>query len=550
MNARRLILFRWGRCQQEHILMLAMIIVICIAGVRLLSPEPPIDPRPLWERVVASVLGLLQCFGLVIGVSLILASVEVVKQTAARYRVRRVENKLGWLEPIRRNADAHASPHVLGKVLRLMGDSNDTVRQYALSAAYSLLRAEPGLSATPQARAYLEEALVQGSGFARAMALTENGESLLQRVTLGAKLGAGTSEKRLAPVTSEPSELARWVEQHRREEANPEIQVSIGYDTGTLPYLVERSRFLALYLFISTTDLRRFQSLMRRPPRDPNAAFGLVIRGDVVEVKYPGQARGHRLDYVFPLPVRLTEANLKGLFTEIQLLNLGLLVSCVQDTCRVLFPGNPPGWLEERRQAMARVYREFEKRLVGILREYDRYREPGLIHRLVPGDHVERVRAFENYRLEECLYPQYGWVVPLYDPDTRWEKLLGPLRGVEAMLLHQGEVEGRDITRGVDFLQQVRRLGYETAVSMEQALGGELSLKMAETPGLDPFIDATREEATVWYLRQVSRALSRGECSLEDLPDPVTFRQATAYYGIDRMEASTVVRKGPSECES
>lgn len=546
MIARRLNLFRRGRYHQEHLMVLAMIVVVCLASIRLLSPEQPADARPLWDRVVTSILGLLQCFGLVVGISFVLASVEVIKQTVARYQSRRVETKLARLEPILRDASAHATPQSLARVLRDLRDGNEEVRRQALSAAYTVARADPSLPVAAPARELFEEAILQGVGFARAMAATPPGDDLLARVTLGAKLGAGTSEKRLAPVTSSPATLAHWIDTHRREEINPEVQVSVGYDTSPLPYLVERGRFLALYLYVSTTDLKRFQALMRRPPRDPNAAYGLVIRGDVVEVKYPGQSRGHRLDYVFPLPMRLSEANLAGLVKEIQLLNLGLLVACAQDLCRVLLPGAPPEWLDERRQAAGQAYRAFERKFVAALRAHDRHREPSRVHRLVPADHGERVRAFENYRLEECLYPNYSWVVPLYDPDTRWERLLAPLRGVEAMLLHQGAVAGRDVTRGVEFLQQVRRLGYEAASAIEQALAGEPPPATGLTCH-DPFIDPANQEATLCYLRQVARAIVRGECCLEDLPDPVTFRQAAAYYEVDPETSSTMVREGAPE---
>ncbi|MFO0844130.1 MAG: hypothetical protein U0797_17300 [Gemmataceae bacterium] len=548
MTARRFPHFRQGRCQQEHMMVLAIIIVVCLAAIRVLSPEQPADARPLWDRVLASVVGLFQCFGLVVLISVVLASVEVMKQTVARYRSRRVESKLAQLDPLLRDARPHATPQNLTRVLRDLRDGNEEVRRQALSAAFTLVRADPSLPIAAAARELFEEAILHGVGFARAMAMTPPGDDLLARVTLGAKLGAGTSEKRLAPVTSSPATLAQWIESHRREEINPEVQVSVGYDTSPLPYLVERARFLALYLYVSTTDLKRFQALLRRPPRDPNAAYGLVIRGDVVEVKYPGQSRGHRLDYVFPLPVRLSEANLAGLVKEIQLLNLGLLVACVQDLCRVLLPGAPPAWLGERREAVAGAYRAFERKLVAALRAHDRHRDPARVHRLVPADHAERVRAFESHRLEECLYPHYSWVVPLYDPDTRWERLLAPLRGVEGMLLHQGPVEGRDVTRGVDFLHQVRRVGYEAASAIEQALAGDDAATPTGATSADPFLDPANEEATVDYLRQVSRAVGRGECCLEDLPDPVTFRRAAAYYEVE-AEPSTMVREGAPEDE-
>src|SRR5262249_28085247 len=157
--------------------------------------------------------------------------------------------------------------------------------------------------------------------------------------------------------SSDPAALVEWIGRHRKPEgekaANPEVQISIGYDTGSLPWLEERARFLALYTYIVTTDLQRFQALVHRPSRDPNAAYGLVIRGDVLEARFPGQARGHRLDFVFPLPVRLSAANLTGLIRQLQVLNLGLLIACAEEAARVLLPEEPPAWLDDRCQAVA-----------------------------------------------------------------------------------------------------------------------------------------------------------------------------------------------------
>ncbi|MFO0878496.1 MAG: hypothetical protein U0840_14245 [Gemmataceae bacterium] len=550
MNARSQAHLRLARYHHEFSMILGIIVVIAIAGIRMVGSDPNGETRPLWDRALASFLGLMQCFGLVIGISFVLASIEILKQTAARYQCRRIENKLARLDPILHDGLAQATPSNLVRVLRLLRDPHENVRRQAIAAAFTLLRARPALINQVVSVPSLEEAVLEGVSFAQALAATPLTEDLLARVTLGAKLGAGTAEKRLAPVTSIPATLAHWVHLHRPQGGSAEIQVSIGYDTGHLPSLVERSRFLALYFYICTTDHKRFQALLRRPPRDPNAAFGLVIRGDIVEVRAPGQARGHRLDYVFPLPVHLSEANLVGFFHQIQILNLGLLVACAEDACRVLLPGKIPAWLDARRLALGRVYREFERRFVALLRAHDRYRDPSRIHRLNPGDHAERVQAFECYRLEECLYPQYKWVVPLYDPDIRWERLLVPLRGVEAMLLHQGEVEGRDHTRGVEFLHQVRRLGYESAGSLEQVLQGASPESFNHGCPGDPFIDPTWKDATMQYLAGVSRAIARKECSLEQLPDPVTFRQAAAYYSIEGAAEVALIPRSFPEVES
>jgi hypothetical protein len=524
-----------GRCSGEYTVILALIIIVCIAAVRLLSPEQPAEHRPWLDRLLAAALGLVQCFGLFVGLSFVLASLELAKQTAARYRQRRTEKKLDRLRPFLHSATSLATLDNLRRVVRLLADPDPAVRQHALGSAFCLLRANPGLADDAGAhRAALEKALLLEPGFARTLSDAEGRLPLPELVTLGAKVGAGTADKRIAPVTCDPAVLARWAHAHCALDKHQELQVSVGYDSSTLPYLSERARFIALYLFIASTDLKRFQALMRRPARDPNAAFGLLIRGDVVEVRYPGQARGRRLDYVFPLPARLSAASLAGFLREVQLLNLGLLLATVEDACKAFFPGGLPAWFDARAHACARAYRQFERRFVGLLRRFDQHRSAQHIHPLVPADHAERVRAFGSYRLEECLYPQYRWVVPLYGTDTSWDRLLPPLRAVEGMLLHQGEVADSSVTRGLHFIHQVRLLGYQTATALEEALSVEAP-RGGDVPH-DPFIDSD-EEATRHYLERVGRAIWSGEVRPEDLPDPTTFRMAAAYYQVEHAEA-------------
>jgi hypothetical protein len=536
---------RWGRHGQGFLIVLTLLFALSLLSARYLGPEQAPDPRPLWERLLASLLLLGQCAGIVFGVLLLATFGSIIRQIAINYQMRRLEARRAVLQPLSQDANLQATLANLSLVSASLHDRDEDVRKEALAAAFTLLRADPSLGAQGRLRVRLEETLPEAFGFARTLAETALNAPLLERVTLGAKLGAGSCHKKISHVTSDPANLAHWLESQRRPDVNQEVQVSIGYDTGSLPWLEERGRFVALYLFIATTDLKRFMALMRRPPRDPNAAYGLVIRGDVVEVRYPGQGRGRRLDYVFPLPLRLSTANLGGLVRQIQLLNLGLLVACSADAARVLLPGPAPVWLDWRRQAIASCYRDFERRLVALLRRHDRFRDVDCIHRLSTADHDERVRAFQLYRLEECLYPQYSWVVPLYDADTRWDRLLDPLRGVEAMLLHQGNVPRREVTRGMRFIQKVRRLGYETTVAIEEVLAAAAPVSdgtgSGEPPAggsagaailLDPFIDPREEKATRHYLTRVGQALAQREAWPELLPDPGTFRKAAAYYQV------------------
>ena len=455
---------RRGRSALRHfVLMLLVLSGSLIAATRLFGPYGPDDSLSFGEQILAVLQRMIQCFGLFIAMGFLLVLLDTLHHYFARSHLRRLEEALLRLAPLSRDARGHATAQGFSLVLPHLGDTGSGLRHPALRAAYCLLRANPELGADPATRERLRRVVADACGFAETMARTPLPDGLLPRVTLGGKLGAGTAEKRLAPVTGDPAELAAWIDEHRPESGTPaEVQISIGFDTGPLLWLEDRARFLGLYLFITTTDLDHFQALLHRPHRDPNAAFGLVIRGDIIEPRYPGQVSGHRLDYVFPLPDRLSRANLAGLFRQFQLLNLGLLCACAVDVARVLH-GPSPDWLDARRRSLARRYTDFERRFVRLLRSFDAHRDAGRIHALDEADHAERVYAFGHYRLEECLYPPYRWIVPLYSLDTRWDRLLEPLRAIEGMLLHQGPVEGRDLTRGSDFIRQVRRLGYEVA---------------------------------------------------------------------------------------
>ena len=198
MNARRLGGSRAGRYSQEYTLVLAMFLIVCIAVIRLVGPDQPPDHRPAWDRVLASLLGLLQCLGVIFAAAVLLASVEIVKQAAARFQGRRIENKRARLQPLVQDAREQATAANLLYVARVLGDSDDTVRRQALAAAFTLLRAAPSLAGNPRLQPRLEQALLEEPGFIRTLVFEPPGLPLLERVTLGAKLGAGTAEKRCA----------------------------------------------------------------------------------------------------------------------------------------------------------------------------------------------------------------------------------------------------------------------------------------------------------------------------------------------------------------
>jgi hypothetical protein len=505
----------------------------CIAAIHLTRVVATDNPEGKWAdgwkgplRVLVQVLVCLIAFGLLFNARELFS---ILRDLHAQFRLQR---KLNWLTRLLRNSNGLATEGNLHRVLQhFKGGDSWTLQRHAMGAIYCLIRANPRLAHTRQSRATVERIIHTEPGFARTLCEVGRDCDLLHLVTLGAKIGAGTVEKRIAPVTSDPACLARWISTHRNPRRFQELQIAVGYDTGNLPYLEERAKFLALYLFVTSTDLGRFQALARKPTRDPNAAYGLLIRGDRIEVKFPGQQPGRRLDFVFPCPREMSRENLAHFLRGIQLFNLGLLLACVEDTCQVFFPGEPLPWFTLPMRRVADAYRHFERSLVALLRQHDAFRDPGMIYCLDPTDHAERVDAFLKYRLEECLYPTHPWIVPLYAEDTCWDPLVTSLRGIEGIMLHQGQVPGKTCTRGLDFIHKVRLMGYDTVLALEEALANPSTEEPSGERILDPFISPTADrEATLDYLMRMQQAIAAGQIGIEQLPDPAGFTRTVDYF--------------------
>jgi hypothetical protein len=103
------------------------------------------------------------------------------------------------------------------------------------------------------------------------------------------------------------------------------------------------------------------------------------------------------------------------------------------------------------------------------------------------------------------------------------------------MMLHQGEVYSGEETRGRHLIRRARQLGAMTIANLEEAM--DYPELVGDDVPPDPFLDGADEEATKDYLRKVGEALARGHANAEDLPDPVTFRKAAAYYEIESTTA-------------
>jgi len=428
------------------------------------------------------------------------------------------------------------------QVQKLLADLDSQVSANALETLAQLVQVYPELRESLEpSRALIEKLMLPQLGFLTAVK-NRGYAPLAKLVTLGGKVGAGSGYKRIAPATTEPEMLAAWIVKHRTLAKSREVQVSVGYDTGTFPAQEQRGKFIALFLFIASTELKAFQALTYCPRRDPGAAYGLLIRGLVVQAKYSGQTEGKRLDYIFTLSPEMSESNLSVLLRQIQLLNLGMLLATAEDAHAVFFTGTRPASLDDSMSRLAEVYRNFERRFLRLLRTYDDHRQQAFVHPLDPKDHRERVAAFAKHRLEASLYPQYQWLIPLFSDDRKWDQLLPALRGLEGMMLHQGPVEDSTLTRGNQFIRDVRNLGFDVMHEIEEVLLGG-GPPLPDKVRRDPFIDAQHEAATWDYLRKVGEALVEKRVSVNHLPDPDTFFKAAAYYGLPIKEALASGRK-------
>ena len=265
--------------------------------------------------------------------------------------------------------------------------------------------------------------------------------------------------------------LADQIKFHVREgeeDRYSELQVAVAGHSS------QRARYIALALFIATTDYDYFRSLIEAPSRDVGSPKGILIKGETVQEDLARtETPGERLDYLIPFPQGkwAKREQVEALIRNVHHLSFGLYLA---DTLQV----RRLNALSPVETAIANRYIEFERRLVRILRRYDRFRNTADVYS-VPDQWDEnrgRVEALEAFRLEEALYPQRNWVVDLakYNggEDDHWNELLPYLRRVEATLLTRTLF--RENAVGENFVSEVRDLVSETSDEIEALWEGRL----------------------------------------------------------------------------
>src|SRR5262249_9057244 len=97
---------RHGKHGLEPIILLSLLVFLALVFFRAFFH----NEQPLSKQLFSAFLGALQCFGFFLGLVVLLASAEMLKQTAARARARRLTHLLGWLSPWRADGRLPATP--------------------------------------------------------------------------------------------------------------------------------------------------------------------------------------------------------------------------------------------------------------------------------------------------------------------------------------------------------------------------------------------------------------------------------------------------------
>lgn len=346
-------------------------------------------------------------------------------------------------------------------------------------------------------------------------------DQILEYVTLGAKLYPGSDDKASFTATTDHKTLASCI---KKNVLGPgELQISVGFDTEKGIYR-DRAKYIALALWIASTDLKNFQALDHAPPRDKGASYGLVIRGDRVESLNPINFPRTRLDYIFQVSEEIEEPDLARLIAIIRDLNMGLLLStALRSFQRGRARVSPKIPLENC--AIIYGYEAFERNLVRLLRKYDRLKEPDRIYK-VPGQNSEdrvRFRVLQEHHLEEALYPDQKWVHDLYEDSVPgWNRLLRKLRGIEGVMLHL-EADEDEVPIGIQFINEVRELLFESATSIHDIVEGRADLSKYPDvlpPEQDPFVDPEDPEQSERYTGKMSGLVLNKDVSRKSLLMP------------------------------
>ncbi|HXV27690.1 MAG TPA: hypothetical protein VD913_01860, partial [bacterium] len=378
---------------------------------------------------------------------------EKAKDPVTLRRVEEIRNAV-------RQNPANATAYDFRLLLETLKDPNREVREAVLTALPYFLAEKPSLrSLMLPYRRQIEKALGEHFGIIKALKDRPDEASLADLMDVGIL----TSNKRIDPTRDIDSLAQSLIDRPGRPPVDT-LLVSVPFDTGRLPSQIDRAKFIALFLFVSSTDLDHFRPLNPAPERSRRADtfFGRIdqriedfiefledlVFGTIYDflvkikiIKEPVIPQGilHRPDtdkgeerglmYRFhlsentDLPREAEEMNLKRYLRMVQVLDLGLFLASAEESYQVFFPGEVPAWMRSQRlRALAQVYRAFEQRIVWLLREYDAYLDPQRIPDTDKKD-LQKYRqamkeAFGKYRLSEILYASHSWQA------KDWKKLI------------------------------------------------------------------------------------------------------------------------------
>ncbi len=435
----------------------------------------------------------------------------------------------------------------LSSILDSLKDKDPKIREEALITLNDLVITNPSLRNLEVYKAEKEtvkDTLLSYLNFIKPV--IETPRALIDKlVTLEVGIVSLDGQKETRFATSNILKLVDWVIQNRTGRGMEHLRVIVNYDTGSFVSQVERGRFIALFLYLenSARSPTFFSLGPVSPNADPHESYGHFFQ----RYRIGGE---RNLSYLFRLSTAVVETeetleSKESLRTrvydrleQVQLLNLGLLLASAEDSYKVFFPGESPFGNDVKLKLIAQLYRAFERRFVSFLREYNRFRNPDSILSLkeAPQIYQERRKAFENYFLEEALFPFYSWLYPVKDSQDR---LLPLFRAIEGMELQDDlsktlwDIESNFVV-GREFVERSAEIGDEFQRAMKRILSNKLLTSNEFTSEFleafddaakffDPFMDTRTTEnkmATLHYLEKVVEGLNQKLISPAELPVP------------------------------
>ncbi len=465
------------------------------------------------------------------------------EDSAKRSEIRSVTEELEELRAAVRTSESFASEVNLKLVLNQLQHKETAVRQLALAVVadfISINSSLKNLKSYQENAGQIKKGLVNQLPFIKTVLRETPAIALRDLVALDVTLYTPEGKKESEFASSSTTYLVdEIIKTKKSQRSNANIQVSLEYDTGTLPSQIERGRFISLYLYLENRILRPDFYRMDPVTKEGKEKYdhGNIFRRNEGRLSYLFRLASAVIQTEETLKKKKLKGRLEHKLNKIQLLNLGMLLASAEDSYRIFFTEEIPFWGkgDPAIRNLAQVYRAFERQFVRLLREYNHYRNPESVEDIIGpvAYHEERIQALDKYLLEEILFPTHSWLIPEVGQIDPLNQLLPFFRRLEGAELNTDEgknpVLGNALSVGEEFIHRMEEIGDEFYIAAIQVLSNnplthsELNQDFLNSYGdagaqWDPLMDETvHKDYTRHYVDSVKEALKLKRLSFAEL---------------------------------